>query len=242
MATSKTRKATTSKNLILLSPAKSLDFETPAPTKKAEIPRFLHEQTAELAKLMKKKSADDLADLMSLSVGLAKLNFGRYQSFDPAQIEDRVAGKTARSTNGAKQASPQTAKQALWAFTGDVYQGLDAGSLTSKQIAKAQNHIRILSGLYGILKPYDLMLPYRLEMGTKLASPKGKDLYRFWDGAITEALAEEKPDWVCNLASQEYYKSVQESELPCPEILSNVVDEGRSSIGRDGAVEESVSG
>ena len=156
--------------LILLSPAKSLDFETPAPTKKAEVPRFLDEQTTALAGVLKKKKAGDLAELMGLSKGLASLNYQRYQGFDPDIIHQQVGKPNSRK---------------------------------------------------------DEILPYRLEMGTKLKTPKGKDLYEFWGSAITEALAEENPDWICNLASAEYYKSVVEAQLPCPVVHPAFKDESK---------------
>ena len=111
-----------------------------------------------------------------------------------------------------------------------MYQGFDAGSLKAGGIDRAQERVRILSGLYGFLKPLDLMLPYRLEMGTKLETPKGRDLYQFWGGAITEGLAGEAPAWVCNLASQEYYRSVREKELPCPVVHPVFKDESKGEF------------
>ena len=222
MATSKSRSKGRKPLLILLSPAKSLDFETPAPTGKAGIPPFLKQQTAELAGVLREKSAVELAGLMSLSGRLAELNFQRNRSFDAAVIE-----KQARRKAGA---AALPAKQALWAFTGDVYQGFAAASLNSRGIDRAQERIRILSGLYGFLRPLDLMLPYRLEMGTKLETPKGRDLYQFWGSAITEGLAQEDPAWVCNLASQEYYRSVREKELPCPVVHPVFKDESKGEF------------
>ena len=219
MAATKSSRKGAEPPLILLSPAKSLDFETPGPARKAGVPRFLDAETAELAGLLKEKSAVDLAGLMGLSERLAELNFQRYQGFDPAVVR-RQAKSAAKAA-----ASPPPAKQALWAFTGDVYQGFDAPSLKGRAIDRAEKRIRILSGLYGFLRPLDLMLPYRLEMGTKLKTPRGKDLYQFWGGAITEGLAEESPPWVCNLASQEYYRSVREKELPCPVVHPVFQDE-----------------
>lgn len=210
--------------LILLSPAKSLDFETPAPTRKAGIPRFLDDQTGELAGLLKEKTAVELAGLMSLSARLAELNFRRYQSFDPAVVR-RQAKKAGQTGGRGREATPPAAKQALWAFTGDVYQGFDAPSLKGRNIDRADQRIRILSGLYGYLRPLDLMLPYRLEMGTRLETPRGRDLYQFWGSAITEGLAEEGPPWICNLASKEYYRSVREKELPCPVVHPVFQDE-----------------
>ena len=205
--------------LILLSPAKSLDFETPAPTRIGEVPCFLDQQTTQLADLLGKKKAKQLAELMGVSEGLAQLNYERYQQFDP-QLIRREAGKPPR-----KDGRPRPVKQALWAFTGDVYQGLDAGSMRAPQIRRAQARIRMLSGLYGLLKPCDEILPYRLEMGTRLKTPGGANLYQFWGSAITEALAAENPDWICNLASVEYYKSVKEKELPCPVVHPAFKDE-----------------
>ena len=207
--------------LILLSPAKSLDFETPAPTKIGEVPRFLDQQTSELARVLERKKPKQLVDLMGLSKGLAELNYERYQRFDP----DIIRQQAGMSSGGRQQGVPRPVKQALWAFTGDVYQGLDALSMKAPQIKRARARIRMLSGLYGVLKPCDEILPYRLEMGTKLKTSKGKDLYEFWGNAIAAALAEEKPDWICNLASAEYYKSVRESELPCPVVHPTFKDE-----------------
>ena len=224
MAESKSPRKRGKPPLILLSPAKSLDFETPAPTKKAGIPRFLDDQTGELAGLLKEKTAVELAGLMSLSARLAELNFRRYQSFDPAVVR-RQAKKAGQTGGRGREATPPAAKQALWAFTGDVYQGFDAPSLKGRNIDRADQRIRILSGLYGYLRPLDLMLPYRLEMGTRLETPRGRDLYQFWGSAITEGLAEEGSPWICNLASKEYYRSVREKELPCPVVHPVFQDE-----------------
>ena len=204
--------------LILLSPAKSLDFETPAPVKTADVPRFLDEQTASLITTLRRKKTSDLAQLMDLSGRLAELNYNWFQSFDADLIRTQVE-------KSPPQAGPLRVKQAMWAFTGDVYQGLDATSMTAPQRKTAQQRIRMLSGLYGVLRPYDLMLPYRLEMGTGLKTRKGKDLYQFWGSAITEALAAEQPDWICNLASKEYYRSVREKELPCRVVHAVFKDE-----------------
>ncbi len=204
--------------LILLSPAKSLDFETPAPVRTADVPRFLDEQTASLITTLRRKKASDLAELMNLSSRLAELNHGRFQAFDADLIHNGVK-------SGSAATGPLGVKQAMYAFTGDVYQGLDASSMTAAQRKGSQDRIRMLSGLYGVLKPNDLMLPYRLEMGTRLKTRRGKDLYQFWGSAITEALADEKPDWICNLASKEYYRSVREAELPCPVVHPVFKDE-----------------
>ncbi len=224
MADTKSPRKSGKPPLILLSPAKSLDFETPPPTARAGVPPFLGAQTSELAGLLKEKSAVELAGLMGLSERLAELNFRRYQSFDPSLLR-RQAKESAKAGARGRAASPPPAKQALWAFTGDVYQGFDASSLKGRGIDRAERRIRILSGLYGFLRPLDLMLPYRLEMGTKLGTPRGRDLYQFWGSAITEGLAEEDPAWICNLASKEYYRSVREKELPCPVVHPVFQDE-----------------
>jgi len=149
-------------------------------------------------KVLKTKSATDIKALMKVSDKIADLNVVRYKSF-----------KTPFTT--------ENAKQAMYAFRGDVYTGLDADSFNKSQVKFAQKHLRILSGLYGVLKPLDLMQPYRLEMGTKLANKNGKNLYEFWGDKINKALNEEisaqKDDYVINLASNEYFKSVQSKKL-----------------------------
>ena len=210
--------------LILLSPAKSLDFETPAPVKTGNVPRFLDDQTMSLIATLRRKKVGQIAELMDLSDRLAQLNFDRYQHFDPQVVHEQAGSTT--TGNGR----PLPAKQALWAFTGDVYQGLAATSMTAAQRKQAQSRIRMLSGLYGVLKPCDLILPYRLEMGTSLKTRKGKDLYQFWGSTITEALAEEQPGWICNLASKEYYRSVREKELTCPVVHPVFRDEVKGQM------------
>lgn len=174
--------------LILLSPAKTLDFtpsERDLPTSKP----VLHAQAKQLAQVAKALSVKEVAKLMNLSDNLATTAHGYLQDWK------------------AKW-DPATAKPAALAFRGDVYQGLDADTLTDKQLVRAQGQIRILSGLYGVLKPLDLMQPYRLEMGRKLANPRGKDLYAWWGDRVTEALnqelAESKDRLIVNLASNEY--------------------------------------
>ena len=201
--------------LILLSPAKSLDFETPASVKTADTPRFLDEQTASLITTLRRKKASKLAKLMDLSGRLAELNHDRFQQFDADLIHTGVAGSKASD-------GPLRVKQAMWAFTGDVYQGLDATSMTTAQRKTAQQRIRMLSGLYGVLKPCDLMLPYRLEMGANFCPPQGGDLYGFWDGQLTHAINEiVKPHAdpsIINLASNEYFKAVHQKQLAGPVI------------------------
>ena len=145
--------------LMVISPAKTLDYETPPITKKSTQPRFL-DHSAELIDVLKEKSPQDIAKLMSLSDKLASLNVARYGSWEP-------------------ESTLENSKQALLAFKGDVYTGLNAEDFSSDDFAFAQEHLRMLSGLYGVLRPLDLMQPYRLEMGTKLANPRGKDLYAF---------------------------------------------------------------
>jgi cytoplasmic iron level regulating protein YaaA (DUF328/UPF0246 family) len=179
--------------LIVISPAKTLDYDTPPKTKRHTKPRFL-DHSQRLVNILRNYSALDLAELMHLSHKLAELNFERYQDWSP-------------------QLTPQNAKQAVLAMKGDVYSGLDAESFDEEDFGFAQEHLRILSGLYGVLRPLDLMHPYRLEMGTRLANEAGKDLYAFWGETITEALnadlEAQGDDLLVNLASNEYFKSIK---------------------------------
>ena len=177
--------------LILLSPAKSLDFQSPPHIAQYTQPAFL-EQSASLIRQLRRLSPADIATLMTLSDALARLNFHRYADWH-------------------LPFSPDNAKQAALAFDGDVYDGLDARTLSADDLAFAQRQVRILSGLYGILRPLDLMQPYRLEMGTQLANEAGKDLYAFWGErlltAINDELAAMARPVVVNLASEEYFKA-----------------------------------
>lgn len=177
--------------LIFLSPAKSLDFKTPPHIATHTQPAFL-DQSATLIHQLRKLSPADIAHLMDLSDPLATLNFSRYADW-------------------CLPFTPDNAKQAVLAFNGDVYDGFAARELSSDDLDFAQNQVRILSGLYGILKPLDLMQPYRLEMGTKFANEGGKDLYAFWGerllGAINDELAEMPRPVAVNLASEEYFKA-----------------------------------
>jgi uncharacterized protein len=182
--------------LFLLSPAKSLDYDTPVPDEiPSTRPHFEAPRgpSVELIKLLREKSPLQISELMRLSDKLSALNVARYQAW---------AGKS----------TPKNARQAAFAFDGDVYGGLDARSLTPAQLAWAQEHLCILSGLYGLLRPLDLLQPYRLEMGTQLANGRGKDLYAFWGSRIAEhlneRLAADRTPVVVNVASQEYFKSV----------------------------------
>jgi cytoplasmic iron level regulating protein YaaA (DUF328/UPF0246 family) len=190
--------------LMILSPAKTLDFETPAPTTETSKPVLLREAST-LAKLMKTKSEQDLAGMMKISPKLAALNHERFQTWTPAR--------------GAL-------KQSLFAFRGDVYQGLQADAFSTQDIRFAQKHLRMLSGLYGLLKPLDLIKPYRLEMGTRLSNQRGADLYDFWQVALAKKLLEDldgqtKPVLI-NLASNEYFKAVDISALGQVQIINPV--------------------
>jgi uncharacterized protein len=183
--------------LLLLSPAKSLDFDTPAHVKPTGNPPFLAE-SAELVALLKQKSAADIAELMSLSDELAALNVGRYGVWSP-------------------RFSARNSKPAALAFDGDVYGGLDARTLSEADLAWADEHLAILSGLYGVLTPLTRLQPYRLEMGTALENPRGKNLYAFWGDRIAKHLNRMQkgdPDPVIvNLASQEYFKAANRKLL-----------------------------
>ncbi|MEL6719404.1 MAG: peroxide stress protein YaaA [Bacteroidota bacterium] len=182
--------------IILLSPAKTLDFSK-STTEQYTKARLLSD-SKKLIKVLKKKTPQDLQSLMNISEKLAEENFERYHQFStPFNLEN--------------------AKQAVLAFKGDVYQGLEAGDFTGEDLEFAQQHLRILSGLYGVLRPMDLMQPYRLEMGTRLAQNGSKNLYEFWDKKITKILnkdlKESGGEWIVNLASNEYFKSVKKDQL-----------------------------
>jgi len=184
--------------LTVISPAKTLDYESTLPQGLVTTrPDFLHD-SAELIEQLRTLLPADVATLMSLSDKLAALNVARYQSWH------------------ADYDAPE-ARPALFAFKGDVYTGLEVERLSPTELSKAQQHLRILSGLYGVLRPLDLMLPYRLEMGTELANARGKQLYDFWGDKITEALngalAEQGDDLLINLASNEYFRAVQPKKL-----------------------------
>ena len=183
--------------LAIISPAKTLDFENAAPKKLPNFqPHFL-KHSQQLIDICRKLTPVEIASLMSISDKLAGLNAARFAQWQQTHNE-------------------QNAKAAVYAFKGDVYTGLDIESLSDDDVLFAQQHLRILSGLYGLLTPLDLIQPYRLEMGTKLANPKGKDLYAFWQGVITPVLQQaidEQGGILINLASDEYYKSVQEQQL-----------------------------
>ena len=178
--------------LFLLSPAKSLDYDTPAGDVPHTQPQFVA-QSAELIEILRQKSPQDIADLMHLSDTLSGLNVARYQAWSP-------------------KFTAKNAKQAVLAFNGDVYGGLDAKTLAAKELAWLQDHVCILSGLYGVLRPLDYMQPYRLEMGTQLVNARGKNLYAFWGCQIAEhlnsRLKKDAAPVIVNLASVEYFKAV----------------------------------
>jgi len=183
--------------LALLSPAKSLDYESPLTTSRFSDPQLMQE-SALLIEQLRQFTPSDIASLMSLSDKLAGLNVARYAQWQPIS-------------------TPDNARPALLAFNGDVYSGLAAQDFNDADLDVAQQHIRILSGLYGLLRPLDLLQPYRLEMGTKLSNARGKDLYAFWGNIITEhlnqTLQEQGDDILLNLASDEYFKSVRVKQL-----------------------------
>lgn len=183
--------------LMVISPAKTLDFETPPSTTRFTQPQYL-DHSQELITQLRDLTPAQIGELMHLSDKLSGLNAARFGSWNPAF-------------------TPENAKQALLAFKGDVYTGLQAETLSEKELSYAQDHLRMLSGLYGLLRPLDLMQPYRLEMGTKLANSRGKDLYAFWGTRISEwlseALAEQGDDLLLNLASTEYFSAVKRSAL-----------------------------
>ncbi|MBS3737519.1 peroxide stress protein YaaA [Mesohalobacter halotolerans] len=180
---------------ILLSPAKSLNLDQKLPTKNYTTPQFL-DKTEKLHKVLKQSSKNELKDLMSISDKLAKLNHNRFQDFS---IDHQ----------------PQNSRPAIYTFDGDVYDGIQAYDLAQDDINRLQERLRILSGFYGLLKPLDLMQPYRLEMGTSLKVQKSKNLYEFWQETLTEFLNDEiaEEEFVVNLASKEYSKSIQKSKL-----------------------------
>lgn len=185
---------------IIISPAKSLDFESKATTDVYTQPRFL-EQSEKLNKKLKTLSRKKLSELMKISDDLASLNYDRNQDWQPPFSLDN-------------------AKQAVFAFTGEVYRGINASSISEDKIPVLQEKLRILSGLYGLLKPLDLIQPYRLEMGTKLKVGRRENLYKFWGTTLAESLNEElgNGELLINLASTEYFKALPKKALKVPMI------------------------
>lgn len=197
--------------LFLISPAKALDYETPTHTAIHTQPLFV-KQSAELIAVLRDKSPQQIAELMSLSDALSGLNAARYQAWSP-----KFTAKNSR--------------QAVLAFNGDVYGGLDAKTLGEAELDWLQQHLCILSGLYGVLRPLDRMQPYRLEMGTRLKTPQGKNLYDFWGSQIAEYLnrrarADLSPV-VINLASEEYFKAVDRKAL-MPRVVTCAFEERKA--------------
>lgn len=196
--------------LFLLSPAKSLDYDTPPHIAVHTQPLFKR-QSAELIDLLKAKSPQEISTLMKLSDALSGLNVARYEAWSP-------------------KFTAKNAKQAVLAFNGDVYEGLDAKTLSEAQLGWAQEHVCILSGLYGVLRPLDWMQPYRLEMGTALATDHGKNLYQFWGaqiaGYLNERAAADTSPVIVNLASQEYFKAVDRKALKA-RVVTCVFEEFR---------------
>lgn len=197
--------------LFVLSPAKTLDYDTPPTTSIHTRPDFV-DDAAELVSVLKAKTPAEIASLMSLSDSLAALNASRYAVW-------------------SRRFTARNSKQAVLAFNGDVYEGLDAPGLSEAGLDYLQGHLRILSGLYGVLRPLDWMQAYRLEMGTRLSNARGKDLYAFWGERVTDALNEvveaKKFRVLINLASEEYFKVVQPRRLTVP-VVTPVFEEGKN--------------
>ena len=198
--------------LFIISPAKTLDYNSPISTEgQSDIP-FLKE-SKQLVRVLKKYKADDIAQLMGVSAKIAYLNY------------DRFAQWKAPFTEGES-------RQALYAFKGEVYNGLDAYSLSQENADYAQSHMRMLSGLYGILRPYDMILPYRLEMGTKLQTDKFKNLYEFWGDKLTKnlqkAIDESGTSVLVNLASNEYFKAINTKKIKSP-IITPIFKEAKGN-------------
>src|SRR5690554_2652106 len=195
--------------IAVISPAKTLDYETPPVTPTYSQPAFL-EDSRILVEQLKTMSPEDLSSLMKISDQLGVLNANRYQTWQTPF-------------------TPENAKQAVLAFKGDVYVGLEAETFSEEDFQFAQEHLRILSGLYGLLRPLDLMQPYRLEMGTRLSNPLGRDLYAFWGDSITQLLqqdmAEAGVDVLVNLASQEYFRALRPAALNARVITPVFEDE-----------------
>ena len=198
--------------LYLLSPAKSLDYDTPTPAaieKLATEPRFV-ERSAELIGLLRQRSAAEIAGLMDLSEALATLNVQRYAAWSPGFTREN-------------------SKPAALAFDGDVYGGLDAPGLSVADLRWAQEHVAILSGLHGVLRPLDRLQPYRLEMGTRLANPRGANLYAYWGDAIAEHLNERAAanpsPVIVNLASAEYFRAADRRKVLAPRVIDCVFED-----------------
>ncbi|MBX9916127.1 MAG: peroxide stress protein YaaA [Nitrosomonas sp.] len=199
--------------IIVISPAKTLDFETPPSTQAHTQPDFL-DDSAMLIDELRKLEPSQIGAMMSISSKLATLNSNRYFAWN-------------------RPFTLRNSKQAILAFKGDVYTGLDADTMTGNELAFAQDQLRILSGLYGVLRPLDLMQPYRLEMGTQFTNPRGNNLYEFWDDKITQALnqdlAKQEDGILINLASHEYFQSVQPGKLNA-RIITPVFKDQKNAV------------
>jgi cytoplasmic iron level regulating protein YaaA (DUF328/UPF0246 family) len=180
--------------LMLISPSKTLDFSDNLPNNLKGSNPFFAKEASQLVQVLEKYSSQDISELMSLSDKLGQLNYQRFQNF-----------------------ASQPQKPALYAYKGDVYEGFELNTYKQEDIAFANQHLRIISGLYGVLKPLDLIKPYRLEMSINLPNNKGKNLYLFWENKITNKLNEEQDDLVINLASQEYFSAIN------PKILNKKI-------------------
>ncbi len=183
--------------LIVVSPAKTLDYESPLPTERHTQPELI-KYSAELINVCRTLTPADISELMKVSDKIAGLNAARFEEW-------------------SETFTTENSRQAIFAFKGDVYTGLEAETLSESDLEFAQNHLRMLSGLYGLLKPLDLMQPYRLEMGTKLANDRGANLYQFWGNIITDKLNDaidaQGDNVLINLASNEYFKAVKPKAL-----------------------------
>jgi cytoplasmic iron level regulating protein YaaA (DUF328/UPF0246 family) len=199
--------------LIVLSPAKTLDFTSAIPKLPVTQPRFIHQAT-ELIEILREKSPAELASLMHISDKLSTLNAERYAQWSP-------------------RVTPANSRPAILAFNGDVYEGLDAAHLRRNDLQWAQDHIALLSGLYGVLRPLDLMQPYRLEMGTRLPNPQGKDLYAYWGNHIAQTLREQLQGHthplLVNLASDEYFGAVRMEAFGLP-VVQPVFQDGNAGV------------
>jgi cytoplasmic iron level regulating protein YaaA (DUF328/UPF0246 family) len=197
--------------LIVVSPAKTLDYESPLVTHKFTQPELV-DYSKQLIEVCRQLTPADVASLMKVSDKIADLNVGRFQEW-------------------SEEFTPDNARQAILAFKGDVYTGLEAETLNDDDFDYAQKHLRMLSGLYGLLKPLDLMQPYRLEMGTKLANDKGTNLYQFWGNVITdklnEAIAAQGDNVLINLASNEYFKAVKPKNLDA-QVITPIFKDGKN--------------
>ena len=180
---------------LLISPAKTLDMNESIALQKSTLSPFIEESTL-LIKDLKKLKSTEIQDLMKVSSKIAELNADRFHQW-------------------ALPFNKSNAKAAIYAFKGDVYTGLDADSLSEDDLDFAQNNLSILSGLYGLLRPLDLMQAYRLEMGTKFANTGGKNLYEFWGNKITEEVNKREQEYIINLASNEYFKAVNKKKFKC---------------------------